>query len=876
MSFDWQTEEDGDWDEQTWQQKPATAVSTKPPWRTIVMIIVLLVVAGAIIYQQVNQRLNDATSTIESDIFAAHNLISRAAASQDADLGKTVLSGRDMGWSRVQSELLATGLFYENQGLGLTLPDGEIAYAPLSREDERFVDLTLTPDLNGAELAYVRDYLAFTDDGISNVTLQQTAVYRRGKTRWLLAPPLEEFWGEWQTTEFDNVTFVYPQRDEEILLELTDNLQKILAETCDVLPELDCASLPQIQIRFDTDPESLLETADLANLYDNNLRLNLPTPTLVGLPIDNDGYEALLYAYGSNMVSALIGQSIAYECCDQAPMFQAIVTYQLSELGLANWPVTLETQKEMADSGVHVEMLFPYWSSNEFAKIYDEESWLLFGFVDFLVKQHASHETPLAILAQLNASRVYQSWLGDLAEGGENNPFGATDMISRDWWFYAMTQSEVAATSSQPISFPAQDLQVGCASNLFDNSEGLLQMKLNRYELNSESWREEASLPGFAFFNPLPQDNGVILQMIEAFEDQSWLTMLWRDGVGVEMIDEDDLFSISLGQADPDGRFLLYFTGITGEEIPEPRLLNIEDCLAGNCNGTVVDYTPYWSPDGQWVLLSDSHLFDNGQYFVDGRIFLLDRQNSTEDKRLLLSNTVDNLDESIEVEEGQAPFWINNEMFGFIQSNSPSDGLTTQSLIVMSRDDLVAQMIVQTADLHSHLPENQRYDRNLLFMRYVLVHPTDSDRLLLMASTHVSGDRGYLFEINRRTQVVEQLFEIDLSWSGHGIGFSPDGRFLVATGSFQQESRLRSQNTPLGALHLYDFETGEQQTIITNGDVSLPSFTFDWSLDGNWLAFVRDRNAIGLVAPAYDYQQTIFHDIGDCFSLAWINPLPPE
>ncbi|MCA9943700.1 MAG: hypothetical protein KC449_09480, partial [Anaerolineales bacterium] len=157
MSFEWQTEEDGEWEEQTWQEKPETAVSPNPPWRTIIIIVFLLSVAGIVIFQQANKRLDEATTAVESDIFASHNLLARAAAGLDPDLGRAVLSGRDMGWSQTQSNLMETGLFYEHAGMGLTLADADSAYAPLFREDERFIDLTLSPDLNSAELIYARD-----------------------------------------------------------------------------------------------------------------------------------------------------------------------------------------------------------------------------------------------------------------------------------------------------------------------------------------------------------------------------------------------------------------------------------------------------------------------------------------------------------------------------------------------------------------------------------------------------------------------------------------------------------------------------------------------------------------------------------------------
>ena len=128
--------------------------------------------------------------------------------------------------------------------------------------------------------------------------------------------------------------------------------------------------------------------------------------------------------------------------------------------------------------------------------------------------------------------------------------------------------------------------------------------------------------------------------------------------------------------------------------------------------------------------------------------------------------------------------------------------------------------------------------------------------------------------VNRQTQETSLLFPLDLSRGEHSLGFSPDGRFLAATGSLWQDVAQRNESLPFGVLHLFDFETGNQKDILVNTDTFFPAFTFDWSRDGNWLAFTRDNNVISLMAPAYDYQQMIFHEEGNCTSLAWINPLP--
>jgi hypothetical protein len=871
MSFDWQTEEESAWEDPAWQEKSETAVPPSRPWLTIILIAVVVFAVGAFGYRQINQRLIETTTAVESDIFAAHNLLSRAAANQDADLGKAVLSGRDIGWSRIQADLLSAGLFYEHPGLGLRLPEEEeSAYAPLFREDERFIDLTLSPDLNGAELRYARDYLALTDDGVELVTLEQTAVYRRGETRWLLSPPVEEFWGDWQTRELDNLTLIYPQRDEETMQKLADDLQALLQESCDLLPELACEA--PIQIRFDTNAESLLESADLANLYDGNLRLDLPTPTLIGLPINNAGYEALRIAYGVNLVSALIGHSLAYDCCQQAPFYQAILTYQLSKLGLAEWPVTPELYLELAENGVRSGVLLRYWNSDDFSLAQDAESGQLFSFVDFLLKKHAPQMSPLALMSQMSRSRTLQSWLAELSQAALPASSTSIEAISRDWWFYTLMQSEILAASNRPIPLPAQDLQVSCLGVLELEQDVFAQTSLYRYDLGSSSWAEEFKAPAMAFFNPLPQDNGVILQLVQDSEEELWQTLWWHNGRGMVMSSGEELLSISLGQMDPNGRFLLTYVGFTDDFLPTSQLVDMAACEQGECRSTPIMGTPYWSPNGQQTLLTDRHLFESPHYVVDGRIIAFNAGSMNQTANLWLANAEADPQDSEPIGQGFSPFWLTDTLFGFIYSVPQTDLPIAQELVVMSPDELELRQVVQTADLQAQIPEPNR--QNQLFMRYAIAYPADPNLVLVMAATQ--GLESYLFQVDIQARAVKMLFQLDLSRGEHALSFSPDGRFLTATGAVWQDTTRSNNTLPLGGLHLYNLETSEHKILLVNSEGFFPTFTFDWSQDGTWLAFLRDSNVIGLYAPDHDYQEMILQDVGSCTSLAWINPLPSE
>ena len=197
---------------------------------------------------------------------------------------------------------------------------------------------------------------------------------------------------------------------------------------------------------------------------------------------------------------------------------------------------------------------------------------------------------------------------------------------------------------------------------------------------------------------------------------------------------------------------------------------------------------------------------------------------------------------------GMAPFWLTNDLFGYINWSPTASVPPTQVLNVASAINSHTETILETADLLNQLPEGANSGQGPLFIRYAIVHPTDADQLFVMASFR--PESSYLFQVNRQTQEVRLILELDLSRSEHTIGFSPDGRYLTTTSTWWQDIDYSGDEQSFGALTLVDLETGDQQTILTDSSTFLPAFTFDWSQDGNWLAFTRNRNAIGLIAPS--------------------------
>jgi hypothetical protein len=94
--------------------------------------------------------------------------------------------------------------------------------------------------------------------------------------------------------------------------------------------------------------------------------------------------------------------------------------------------------------------------------------------------------------------------------------------------------------------------------------------------------------------------------------------------------------------------------------------------------------------------------------------------------------------------------------------------------------------------------------------------------------------------------------------------FSPDGRYLSL-------SRLEDPERNLWRLYVHDLEANETKTFAAR----YPLYTFrypfyDWSADGKWLILVDD-GYLRLIAPAYDYNRLILHDLHRCSHVAWVD-----
>jgi hypothetical protein len=399
MSFEWETPEEITWDKPPpLEEEPVEPPQSGRRWPYILLAIA--VVAGTtvlIIARELNQRVAQAETEARLAVISSYSVIQQAAAESDAELFVGFLSGRDEEWALAQEAAIQEGLFLDRAGLGLyrldrANPAGSAA------------DLTFSPDLQSAELTVTQTYAVDIGNGLTeSVQLQQTAVYRLGPNRWLLAPPEPGFWGETQTSSGRYLTLTYPERDAEIGRRLALDLDRKLIEMCAQLNGLNCPPTLRVIVDLTTDPSSLLA------LREGNIpigrNLNLPTPTLMGVPLDERGYRSLQRGYTRWVVSAVISDLVDWACCDHELIYQAMMDAAWRQLGLkATPPPAYDQVREDASELSNLANLWTISPASAQAEDW-QNSYALIEFLTTVVG------VPIPQLQRELGDITYQNWL---------------------------------------------------------------------------------------------------------------------------------------------------------------------------------------------------------------------------------------------------------------------------------------------------------------------------------------------------------------------------------------------------------------------------------------------------------------------------------
>jgi hypothetical protein len=310
------------------------------------IVALAVVVAGLLLAS----RADEAAAPIKKNVLDAYNVMHYAVEQGDADLFESLLSPASYPFAQAQRELsFGLGGLFDRGSLGLNAAGQSIV-----------ADVALSADMKTATVLTDQPYTTRTATGAAEtIRLRQTTAFRFDGRRWLLAPMDSTFWGDttiepggrWLTVEA-------PERDRDIARNLAGDLGALLDKACGDDSNLGCPERLHLRLRFTTEPLSLAEM--LRNSWfgggpprstswlfqgtrDDEIAITLPTPTVVGLPLDGAGYQALLRSYATQLVHAVITvemDSLPDRGTDYYYVYRtAEIDRQLTRLGLRPWPM---------------------------------------------------------------------------------------------------------------------------------------------------------------------------------------------------------------------------------------------------------------------------------------------------------------------------------------------------------------------------------------------------------------------------------------------------------------------------------------------------------------------------------------------------------
>ncbi|MCA9995309.1 MAG: hypothetical protein KDE56_06175 [Anaerolineales bacterium] len=820
--FEWLTEEEAGWDGSGLPPSPEKRPFFLP--KPLIILITLLLATASVGYWQLQQRAAAIAAAIEQDVTASHTVLQQAAANGDTELLNTVLSGSDPRWADQQQALTSRHLLTDRWPLGLyALNSGDVLTVALAPDLTEVEVVTAVPFAAGWEKTITQDPTA------DQVTLQQTAVYRKGEQRWLLAAPSAEFWGEWQTENGRFLTLTYPQRDQTWARRLLNDFDQQLTRLCQDQPDLACPPQFHITIRLDTSPAAL----DVLFLGSSS-ELRLPTPTLVGLPGNEAAYRVLRQGYLGHLLAGALTKLAGWHCCDQSPLLhRALLDRQLADLGLRPWPLQPRHYQQMFREPVAgLGGLGRFWTTPQRLPAEPYTLWPLdnnemrqsYALLDYLQTVQPAISWAEAH-ARLATASEYRTWLQKYVPVGGGRGGGGV-VGERDWLEFMQRQVETAVSPSPTQSaLPNQQIQLMCSDGVGRPAN------LVRYDPATDQWRTELTDRGFLFMSPLPDDNGVLLQERQTQRSQSW-GIVWRDGreIPVQQPElRDGLFRV-----DPQGSDLLLYGFDFSNRTNSYSRLQMGNCQGASCSLQLYTDFAVWSPDGQKVVMQKDDQF----------LFLKRTPDAPE---FFISN-------------GYAPFWLNNDTYGFALQAVNSGGGHSENILVMTLAKDVWLWLETTQLLPALPPEARLFPLNV---QDIAANPHNPEEILVaLAYADEAQEGAFVVGYDRSLRQSRLLLTLPYKISPiRPLQFSPNGRFLTIQSFAQADATW--------TLDFYDLTTDEPFRLTSDFVFTLPGY--DWSADEQWLLRVGD-GYLHLYSPGQNLDRlVVYPNFPRCNFAAWVN-----
>ncbi|MFN2136796.1 MAG: hypothetical protein ACK2UK_12630 [Candidatus Promineifilaceae bacterium] len=321
--FEWRTEEEA-WAEMDARDDAAqTAVPAvwsarlRSPrfWLPAALLIVLPLALAA---SWVMQRSRETQAQITADLMATENLLLDAALNGDTEQLALALSESDFQWHQLQRLYLRHDLLLDRGPFQFWLDEEALRASLVQGIQEPVVHLS--PDLAAAELEIALPYVTESAGGERQpLTLVQRLNLAYEGQRWRLVPPPAGSWGETERSDGRYVSATFPARDGDLSRAIAAAVDERYAALCGVEEAVSCPPRAHIEITFDSDPASLRALARPVQgnrfwIFGERLaagerfQIDVPAPSLVGLPAGPVEEQALIDGYASWLLTAYMAR----------------------------------------------------------------------------------------------------------------------------------------------------------------------------------------------------------------------------------------------------------------------------------------------------------------------------------------------------------------------------------------------------------------------------------------------------------------------------------------------------------------------------------------------------------------------------------------
>ncbi len=835
MGLEWRTLED----EEGRRQEDAPEEETQAPERrgrlrrfsTLLVLLLLVVVIWGMRYVFLS-RLDAIAATVEAEVLAVHGIVQEAERDHDGALFGGMISPDYPNWGRTQKGMLGSGTRWDRPFFGLALVGGADGQASTGT----VVDVAFTSDWG---MATVTQAFPYTSADGSPVTLHQIVTYRDEMASWVLVPAYPSFWGEKQTITGRYLTVEYPERDADTVEQLAREWDAMLAAVCRNVDGLRCRRSWRLKVELSTESGSLARMANGASsgpLWDGMSNalltsmgadgpgLKLPTPSLIGSPVDEAGYQAVRAGYAPLIVSGGIADVVGWRCCEKVVFFRALLDKQLSQLGLIQWPVTASSYEEILQGSIHnVTNLHWVYLQRSYNNITPEIQKIVYSVVDFILAANPQR-SPASLQRLLLRFNTYHPWLLNALPYNRSQAGQGSHMrwLQKEWIRFA--DQQLAVDTAPASALPEQDLQLLCTAERFNGAN------LYRYNLQKGEFVEENDGRSYRLMYSLPNDDGVLLQRLGEWgaAESTSQVQIWREGRAQDVTYRSDNAALYAVETNAGG--MLFYSYDTRRQ-PTSRFnyLSQAECDRGACAIRTLDGMPAWPPDEERTVV------------VRG------------DRVLWLGNEVG--ETQMEVGRGRTVAWLDNRRFAFIQ---PDEGMRVDEVTL---PNLALRTLVEVERLAGAL--QNATDVTQIEPVALAAHPALPDRLFVGA--RVQGGTGagttHVFVYDLTTDEITELLQVENPLERHrSLRFSSDGRWLFV------HSVERSPNS--WHLHIYNNQTGEILNYSSETTLAFPGY--DLSADGAWLVRVDD-GFLHLIPLNGGRQRLVSHDFAHCYSAVWVN-----